>query len=59
MEYPKNKMKSENEMFMPNQKNITRLINVHAKNMNSKMAQENANNKLYQQTGPEIQQDKY
>lgn len=45
MEYPKNKMKSENEMFMPNQKNITRLINVHAKNMNSKMAQENANNK--------------
>lgn len=33
------------EMFMPNRKNITRLINVHAKNMNSKMAQENANNK--------------
>lgn len=33
------------EMFIPNRKNITRLINVHAKNMNSKMAQENANNK--------------
>lgn len=40
MEYPKKR-----EMFMPNDKNITRLINVRAKNMNNKMAQENANNK--------------
>ena len=32
-------------MFMPSDKNITRLINVRAKNMNNKMAQENANDK--------------
>lgn len=41
----RNGISEKREMFMPNQKNITRLINVHAKNMNSKMAQENANNK--------------
>ena len=41
----RNRISEKCEMFIPNHKNITMLINVYAKNINSKMTRENANNK--------------